>query len=426
MWENERRKIIIRNVIVGLLLVGAVAGLFMGLRAVSRQIEAEDAYLSEQHNSQRQDLNDARQENLLSIQQVYEADLNAVAQYLPGIVCWGDSLTAGSSGNVSYPFTLQDYIDAYICDIYDLRYALENPESYTGLNRDDYKISIPVVNMGAGQEGCATILGRAGVTPYVTKSDFVIPAQAESVTISLVSADGRAVAPLTAGNVGINPVTIAGVEGTLARVTQNGKTVYQFTRLEEGEETPVDSGTEIIVSSKEEYRDYIHVIWIGAYGDYTSSTNLVNDVKALLKRQASNTDRYLVIGPCTVGGVWRNGTSVIMDTIDSAMLQAFGNHYINLRKYLIEDGLRDAGIKATTADAANISVGSVPDSFRSNASGVDLNAVAYKLIGKLVYERMELLGYFDEVRQELKLDEITRDLLKKDASYFKKILNTTS
>ena len=56
--------------------------------------------------------------------------------------------------------------------------------------------------------------------------------------------------------------------------------------------------------------------------------------------------------------------------------------------------------------------------FRSNAGGADMNGVAYELIGKLVYERMEALGYFEEVREELNLNKITQEILKNDPTYF--------
>ena len=426
MWENERKKTIIRNVIIFLLLVVAAAGLLIGVFAMKKQIAAEDALLSAEHDSQRQELNDAREGNLEAVQKEYETDLETLAQYLPGVVCWGDSLTAGSSGNVSYPLTLQKYINTYLCDIYDLRYSVDSPENYSRLNWEDYKISIPVVNLGAGQEDSTTILGRSGVLPYVTASDFVIPAGKESVAISIVSENGKTVTPLTAGNAGVNPVTIAGVEGTLTR-TANGQEwsqySYQFTRLEEGAETQVPKGTEIVTACKEEYQDYIHIVWLGTYGEFTSPETLVSETKALLSRQTGSSERYLVIGPCTYKGTWNPQLTYSMDAVDSAMLQAFGNRYINLRKYLIEDGLRDAGITATKNDTTNISQGKVPDSFRSNAGGADLNGVAYDLLGKLVYDRMELLGYFDEVRKELNLDKITQDLLKSDPNYFETLLN---
>ncbi len=421
MWENESKRVIIRNIIIFVLLVIAATALLLTMRAVNQRISEEDALLREEHSSQRQELNDARQENLEVIRLIYENHQEVLAQYLPGIVCWGDSLTAGSSGNVSYPLTLQKYINTYFSEIYDLRYSVESPENYSRVNWESYKISIPVVNMGSGQESSATILGRSGVLPYVVKSDFVIPAGVESVTISLVSENGKTVTPLMAGNAGVNPVTIAGVEGTLTRASGSQSTwssTYQFTRLEEGEETPVTKGTEIVTACKEEYRDYIHIVWLGTYGDYKNAETLVQETKALLQRQTANSDRYLVIGPCTIDGSWYNVKASTLDAIDSAMLQAFGNHYINLRKYLLEDGLRDAGMTETKTDTSNISSGKVPDSFRSNASGADLNGAAYNLIGKLVYERMELLGYFDEVRDALNLDKITQDILKSDPTYF--------
>lgn len=425
MWENERKKTIVRNVIICLVLVVVAAGLLVGMFLIRQQIAAEDALLSAEHDSQRQELNDAREGNLEAVQQEYETDLETLAQYLPGIVCWGDSLTAGSSGNVSYPLTLQKYINAYLCDIYDLRYSVDNPESYARVDWEDYKISIPVVNLGAGQEDSTTILGRSGVVPYVVASDLVIPAGTESVPVSIMSENGKTVAPLTAGNAGVNPVTIAGVEGTLTRTANAqgwSQYSYQFTRLEEGAETPVAKGTEIVTACTEEYRDYVHIVWLGTYGEFTNPETLVAETEALLSRQTENSDRYLVIGPCTYKGSWDPLQTYSMDAIDSAMLQAFGNRYINLRKYLIEDGLRDAGITATKNDTTNISQGKVPDSFRSNAGAADLNGVAYELLGKLIYDRMDLLGYFDEVREELNLEKITQDILKSDPSYFENAL----
>ena len=423
MWENEHKKAVIWNCVIGVVLVLVAAGLLYAVVQARKQIAAEDALLKEERTNQAQELSDARQENQEAVRQEYEKDMETVQKYLPGIICWGDSLTAGSSGNVSYPLTLQKYINTYLCDIYDLRFSIANPETYTRVNWGDYKFSIPVVNMGAGQEDAATILGRSGVVPYVVKTDFVIPEGVESVSIDIVSLDGRAVKPLTAGNAGVNPVTIAGVEGTITRISGPvmwGQTNYQFTRLEPGEETPVTKGTEVLTACRDEYTDYIHIVWLGTYGDYRTPEKLVSDIKALLERQTNNKDRYLVIGPCTTQGSWAMVNTTSLDAIDSAMLQAFGDRYINLRKYLIEDGLRDAGLSASGI----MIKGNVPNSFRSNAGGADMNGVAYQLVGKLIYGRMEQLGYFDEIRSELNLDKITQELLKSDPTYFDRLLTS--
>ena len=182
MWENEGRKTIIRNILIFLLLVAAAAGLLMAMITVKKQIDAEDELLQAESSNQRQELSVARQENLEAITQAYEKDMQTVAQYLPGIVCWGDSLTAGSSGNVSYPGTLQKYIDTYLCDIYNFASTIENAQDYSRLDWDQYTVSIPVVNMGAGKEDSATILGRSGVAPYVAGTDFEIPGWEERDT----------------------------------------------------------------------------------------------------------------------------------------------------------------------------------------------------------------------------------------------------
>jgi hypothetical protein len=84
----------------------------------------------------------------------------------------------------------------------------------------------------------------------------------------------------------------------------------------------------------------------------------------------------------------------------------------------MEDGMRDAGLSVTSQDKQSINNGCVPNSFRSNASGADLNGVAYDLLGKLVFERMDRLGYLDEVRQQLNLEKSIQEILKEDPAYF--------
>ena len=425
MWENEGKKTLIRNILLFLLLVAAAAGLLMAMITVKKQIDAEDALLKAQSDHQRQALSVARQENLDAITQAYEKDMQTVAQYLPGIVCWGDSLTAGSSGNVSYPGTLQKYIDTYLCDIYDFASTIENAQEYSRLDWDQYTVSIPVVNMGAGKEDSATILGRSGVAPYVAGADFEIPAGTEPVSIQLKSPDGKNVTPLTAGSAGVNPVTIEGVVGeiTLSGNQGWGQTAYQFTRAGAGEAVPVAKGAQITTACTDEYRDYVHIVWLGTYGDFTTPEKLVKETKLLLSRQASNPERYLVIGPCALRGAWSNADPATLNGVDSAMMQAFGSHYINVRKYLMTDGLTDAKITPSKEEKLVLQQGGMPTSFRSNASGADLNGTAYKLIGKLVYERMESLGYFDEIRQELGIDKTTQEILKTNPKYFESILS---
>ena len=429
MWEDNYKKNTIRNIILAVLIVAILAGLGIAMLSVHKRTEEQDAQLIEVYSQQQEQQTAARQEAVDTINAEYEKDMQTVAEYLPGIVCWGDSITAGSSGNVSYPYVLQKYIDAYICDIYDFRSSIENADDYSRLKWDEYKVSIPVVNMGAGAEDTNTILGRCGVVPYVTAADMTIPAGTEPVEIKLASQNGKSVTPLTGGSVGVNNVTINGIEGVLSLSSETGygytRSTYYFTRTAAGSETLVPAGTVITTAATDMYKDYIHVVCIGTYGGYDNVNDLVAQTKALVARQTKNSDRYIVLGLCSSNGYWNYGATLNLDTVDTAMMQAFGNHYINVRKYLCEDGMTDAGLTPTKQDTEDIKYGIVPTSFRSASGDAELNGKAYQLIGKLVYDRMNSLGYFDEVVNELYIKETTRALLKDDPEYLDRVIENS-
>lgn len=425
MWEDNRRKKLLINIILVLAILIILCALAIAMFFVHQQTLEHDEQLSEIYVQQQQQQVEARQESVSSIQAEYEKDMQTVEDYLPGIVCWGDSLTLGSSGNISYPSVLKTYLDTYFCDIYDFRSTILNAEDYARLQWDDYKVSVPVVNMGAGPEDSNTVLGRAGALPYVLGEDVTIPAGVEPVEIALQSENGSIVSPLTGGNAGVNNVFIGDIEGTLSIDSTDyyytNRYRYFFTRLTEGAETFTPAGTVVKTAATDLYRDYIHVVWIGSYDTIANGDELVQKVKTLLARQTKNTDRYIVIGLCSVNqSIY--GT-YLMDSIDTAMMQAFGNRYINVRKYLVEDGLADAGISPTSEDRINISEGMIPRSFVTTSNTIDLNGKAYGVIGRLIYNRMESLGYFDEVYTELGIKDTTMQILKDDPTYFTRVLN---
>ena len=424
MWKNDHWKKVVLNIFLTLLIIAILGGLGYYMLQVRQQTREHDEQLSELYVQQQQQQTEARQESVAAIQAEYDKDMETVEAYLPGIICWGDSLTLGSSGNISYPSVLKTYIDTYFCDIYDFRSTIENADEFARLKWDEYKVSVPVINMGAGPESSYTVLGRCGALPYVLGADVTIPAGSDPVEIALRSPGGQVVEPLTGGDVGVNPVTIAGVEGTLT-ISYNSRTAkyrYYFSRSTAGEEIKIPKGTELETASFGQYEDYIHVVWIGTFGELKDPDDLVSQVKTLLSRQAKNPERFIVLGLCSVNG---NNTRTYLDSIDTAMMQAFGNRYINVRKYLCEDGLADAGITPTVQDRSRLASGLVPASFIATSGSQELNGKAYMLIGKLVYSRMESLGYFSEVFDELGITETTKQILKEDPTYFERILKNS-
>lgn len=424
MWEDNRKQKIIINILLIFLIIVLLAALAVAVFYVRKTTKEHDEQLSTIQVQQQQEQTEARQESITAIQNEYEKDMQTVADYLPGIVCWGDSLTLGASGSTAYPYVLQKYIDTYICDIYDFRSTIENAEEYSRLKWDDYKVNIPVVNMGAGAENTSTILGRSGAVPYVTAVDMTIPAGVEAVSISFKSENGKSVEPLKGGNAGVNNVTINGIVGTIEIDAENnnyyGSTNYKFTRLEAGNEEFIPAGTVIKTAATDEYKDFIHIICIGTYGGFDTVDEIVNQTKELIARQTQNSDRFIVIGLCSYNGY--TASTYILDSIDTAMMQAFGNRYINVRKYLCGDGLIDAKISKTTLDVQSVDVGAVPPSFLASSHSVELNGLANKLLGKLIFGRMDSLGYFDEIYSELGITETTKQILKTNPDYFENII----
>ncbi len=422
MWESENKHIGIKILLVVLILICSAA-LFLGYRYVKAQEEAQDAQLLAVSQQSQMEQTAAKQASYETLQSLYDADLNTIATYLPGIVCWGDSTTAGTAGSVSYPDTLQQIIDLTIVDRYDFYGTLVDSKevSVDELTRVDwktYKVDIPVVNMGSGQESSATVAGRNGAVPFAVSADFVIPGDCSPVSIKIKSSDGSDVTPLTNGNAGVNPVTIAGIQGTLSLDAEGYITNhfnYTFTRLEpdasavytdaEGNTvngTYVPAGTVIETAASSMYKDYVTVVFIGTYdGTYDTVDELISYQKAIISNRTANTDRYIVIGLYYMNNKWDYGLSSDLEKYESAMLKEYGDQFINLRKYLCSDGLSDAGLTATTQDTKDIQKGLVPSSLRSSADPSELNAKGYSLIGQLIYDRMEKLGYLKEVKDEL-------------------------
>ncbi len=431
MWEKEKKHIGVKILLV-LLILALLAGLYYVYMQVKAREEVQDAALLDVYFQHQQELAEAKQANYDAVEALYQADLDAVSKYLPGIVCWGDVTTTGSAGSVSFPDKLQELIDAAIVDKYDFRKTLETTE---GLGRISdwsvYTVDIPVINMGGGKENTATIAGRNGSVPFIVSEAFTIPATTERVPIKIKSSGdsilnsllpagtsyfgtATTVTPLTQGDAGINPVIINGVEGTLSLDTEvyyySKRTNYSFARLQSGAAVEVEEGTVITTAASSMYRDYIPVIFTGTYDDQQSTAEqLIAFQKEIINHQIANKDRYIIIGLYCMDQRWDKGRTQDLEVFETAMMQEYGDHYIDLYKYLLSDALTDAEITMTNIDYDDIRYHKVPMSLRSTSDESQLNALAYPLIGKIVFDRMDKLGYFQEVKDELGITAIEKE-----------------
>jgi len=321
-------------------------------------------------NEKKSEAATAFQEKLLERMQRKSEIEKDIEKELPGIIAWGDSLTAGAGGEgTSYPQVLQALIDKNIYDI-------------------------PVINMGVGGEDTNTILGRAGSILYETDG-FTIPEDTSKIEIEFKSSNGTPVGPLRQGDKGLNPVTINDVTGTVS-IEQDSNTSdnysYFFNRSNSGDSVKVKKGTSIYPDSYFKYENYIPVVFIGQNGGFENNEDLIDQINSLLKMEKVN-KKFLVLGLTT-------GSEESRSNLERTMESEFGNKYINLREYISKNGLKLMDLNTTEEDKEAMEIGAVPPSLLSDK--VHFNSYGYQVIGKVVYDRMVELKYFDKVIEKVK------------------------
>lgn len=301
----------------------------------------------------------------------------------PMVACWGDSLTEGDGssdfrkgGTRSYPGVLKTLTG------YDVR------------------------NMGTAGESAITIAARQGGLNILTEKEFTIPKDCETAAEIEFKAynDDQSYAGTVVpkSQKDWNPCVINGVEGTLTtKVVKNEKNQSilewaKFKRSEPGDEVTVPKGTKIFLPNNSYVLQNadINIIFTGTNGVWnasgTSGEAYADDLVILIKKmlaKTKNPDKYIIIGLTTrTKEDWKN--------TDAKLKEAFGEHLILPRERLAtEEVLTDNGITPTGQDKKDIAVGRVPTSLRKASNDVHFNDTGYYEIAKLVYEKMQYLGY---------------------------------
>ncbi len=322
-----------------------------------------------------------------------------IEEKLPGIICWGDSLTHGSE--VNYPMVLSEVLRKNILEEISLEEMADPEYKYLAEDYLDDIKTPEVINMGVERETSITIAGRAGGIPYVTAEDMTIPEQSTAIELPLISADGREVTPRNPGHCGLENITISGITGQLSMETDEAtqEKRYYFTRMEAGDMVEVPRGTEIVTYGSTHYLNYFPVIYIGTNGYYTSVQDLIKQQRSIIDHQTDHQDCFIIVG-------LHVGTYEEKRKLENTMVKEYGDKYINLRKYMISSGIADAnkllnaGIDITDHDKERMEGGNPPASLMEKDE-LHFNAYGYELIGNLIYERMEELGYFDELQEAI-------------------------
>lgn len=294
---------------------------------------------------------------------------------LTGIVCWGDSLTAGGG----WTSTLQK------------------------LSR------IPVYNGGTGGENARTIAARQGADVMLV-NNITIPATCEPVTIAvrktdsgILTEEGYKVTPLLQGGAHVNPVKIGEVEGTLRWTGTNyadTNGIWTFTRSVAGEAVTIKRPTAVRTAFDRLHNQpsEVMILFIGQNGGYADLTVLIRMHQQMISHFKGK--EYLVLG-------LSSGTESQRAEYEKQMKQAFGRRFVSLREYLAHPvydtdgktviscyGLDDAGLDPTDADIERIKQGQVPQTLL--ADSVHYTAATKTVIGTMLYKKMIELGILEQ------------------------------
>ncbi|HOO28237.1 MAG TPA: hypothetical protein PLU43_07210 [Lachnospiraceae bacterium] len=275
---------------------------------------------------------------------------------LPRIICWGDSLTEGTGGDgVTYPNTLEE---------------LSGRE---------------VINYGVYAETASCIAARQGGNPMHTRASLTIPSACEPVELILDNEKGNPEMLLVFGDAGINPCSIGGVEGTLSIDMETGN--RYFTRNEAGEPVTIEAGTQMLFHAMLDKRtDDILVIFSGTndYPDTESIEDVIAYQRAMLAYAGA--ENYVIIG------MTKKKAMPKIEEINQILEEEYGEHFLDIRKYLLENGLQDAGVTETQQDRADLESGEIPSSLRTDDEGHGTSEF-YRIIGEQLYLKLLELNY---------------------------------
>lgn len=338
------------------------------------------------------------------------------------VVCDGDSLTSGTGHDTAKPST-----------------ELNTDNSYPAVLGRKLGDEYTVINAGVGGEPSWMIAARQGGMP-VKVLPTTIPADKTSVRVYLkgeeqdcyYNADTSAWTYVKGalsyniaveGNARINPCKINGIEGTLTRELVSsgspdpttGETVqantyaYYFTRSEAGEASTFRVPKDLVTYAAENYKEAVHIIWAGQNDapkindKYFTQIGTHNRIRRMI--ESTNSKKYIVMQTPS--------SSDERDTKnDITYIQEFGDHYINIRKFICDYGIElaesmgytvtrdqdncyvgDAAVDTTYPTVGeSIDAGVIPRVFRKD--GVHGNYYYYQMVAMAVYEKGKDLGYW--------------------------------
>lgn len=305
------------------------------------------------------------------------------------IISWGDSITYGMGSKEGTII-----VDGDSVDISDWAYT-DALSHFTGMD---------VYNLGVcGETSYEIALRQGGLAMYVDKAVTVRAGRRSKINI--VDAYGNKVELQNFnGYASYNdePENLVYIDNAPYQLTcNNGNWYISFYDTETTGSVKIKKNSQVVTQAAHDIADTssdVLVMQMGSNGGWDDYEMLISQYKAMIAN--SGTQCYIIIGDTdnpdeSIDGDYYSSSSDVglNDTYwEAALREAFGEHFINMRTYMLENAMEIAGLEPTEEDAYNLANSMMPESIKSDYT--HMNAYGYYVIGAGVYEKGSELGYW--------------------------------
>lgn len=310
------------------------------------------------------------------------------------IACWGDSMIQGAGCNEAYIYSDN---------------GIEDISYFTTPSALQYFTSINTYNFGVGGENSYHIALRAGGIPIYTDRDIYITdyslayvkfVDEHEETIDMDDYSGYGYENNT------YPDTVY-INDVLCYVERADDGLYisicSDADCDSVTEMYINAWTRVIPKAAYDHRNDILILEMGSNGGWE------NDYDELIKQYQNIIDNsyyadYIIVGDTDNPG---ESADIYQDVYDDngnyaglhatlweqALYDAFGQHFLNTRLYLMENAFSDCGLTPTENDIIDIQTGNLPEQIRADFT--HFNSYGYYSKAKAIYLKGIELGYWN-------------------------------
>lgn len=311
------------------------------------------------------------------------------------ITCWGDSMMFGTGAG--YAVYTDD--DGEEKDI----------SGWTAPSTIETLTGIKTYNLGVEGETSYDIALRAGGIKMHVRDKFTV-GYFDSVDVTIIDEYGNEVfmADFSAyGFMEYEEPDLVYIDNELFKITG---TEEEGLHIQRYSEDPIEDDVFIVIKENEpvytkafyERKDDILILEIGSNGGWNDYQELIKQYDAIIEN--SGCKYYIIVGDTDDPGTSmadtsqgeRNADGSRIGTGDTSweatLREAYGEHFINMRAYLIKYGLKDVGMIPTKQDKKMARNGLIPERLRSDWT--HFNSFGYYSKGLAIYKKGVELGYW--------------------------------